>query len=379
LAGPGANDSDAYFITNAADCLLATPRTFDDIQIAAGTTAGNLVDIVVDVPTNAVANATAPIYNIVNQFSAEIIPVNTTLDFTNFQEDFVQDGGPEPPSTPTTLISRAGIIITSDESIPALNRVALNPVAGGCLDEFIAGDGITIEMMGGLAGLSNLNYDGDTYAFTPSDITNGEATASPTAGEVKVCRSNDPLASAKTPSEKAVFLDLTSDGLGNGVPIEVGARTVNVRLQHGSGDIAAGVTRSLASGTSHTLGLDATTFFLPLIVFDPPNSNNTFTKLNSSSLVAGANGVTGMILTDDGTYANCTFGTITAGTALEISGADWDSCITNAGKTADLVVGRSAIITVNAAQANVQGLTKQTFSGNLTDIPMQILNGTRGE
>jgi len=176
-----------------------------------------------------------------------------------------------------------------------------------------------------------------------------------------------------------VDLDLISDGLGDGVPIEVGDRTVEVRLQHGGGAIATGVTRTLvpAGTTSHTLGLDATTFFIPLIVFDPATNANTFTAVSSSSLVTGANGVTGMILTDDGTYANCNFGTITAGTPLSISGTDWDSCVAGEGKTVDLATGTSAKVTVNAPQNNVQGLTNQTFAGTLSQIPMSILDGQR--
>jgi hypothetical protein len=91
--------------------------------------------------------------------------------------------------------------------------------------------------------------------------------------------------------------------------------------------------------------------------------------------------VNGRILTNDGTYAFCDFGSITPGTELEIDGQMWEDCVAAEGKEADLIRGRSAKIIVNAPEDNVQGFTNLVFGNRLQRVPMQIHgeNRSRGE
>jgi hypothetical protein len=378
----GTVDSSASVVVSNVGC--GAPALTAGIQVAGGTAAGSTVDMEITVPDDSRADASAPIFQVVNQFTAQVLPVNSTLSFLDFQETFVAEGATPPPFT-TTATSFAGIIINSDESIKTGNKVAVTTGGTQCFENMVSvGDGIQFVITGDLQGLNDLSYDGTPVNFSAADITAGEATLMIPGNLVNVCLvggGSPPLPAAI--GDRATNFTLTNDGPGDTVPIVSGDRTIELTLDPtGGGDIGTGNTRALiaAGTTSHTFGLDATTFFIPLIKFDPVNGTDSFTKISSSSTIAGANGVTGNILTDDGTYANCTFGTITPGTAFLIQGSDWESCVATAGKTsANLVGGTSAKVIVNAPEANVQGFTNFANQGSLQRLPMQILDASRGE
>ena len=340
-----------------------------NVLVNPGAQAGDNVVITVDnalAPGDPDVFATDTLAFIKNQFTAEIQKVVSKLDFSTNQNSFIAEGGPQPPQTDTNN-SDAGLIISSDETIA--NKVdVLTP--GSCGGTLNTSTDLIVVLTGDLNGLDLLDYDsGPSAAIGAAEIAAQEVTLTLPGGSLNICVPGD------VPTAEDLSLNNDSDV---NTSILTGVRVSKVSLS-GTGDWGAGNVRTLADADSHDFTLDATTFFIPLIVFDTPNGTNTFTKVSSSSLLTGANGVTGVILTDDGTYANCSFGTITPGTPLEITGADWDSCITTAGKSANLAVGESAKVIVNAPEANVQGLTNLTFLGNLQRVPMQILDPARGE
>ena len=356
-------------LQEAGTCAGVVPLT-NIVRINAGAAAGTVATIEVDspqAPGDTRYTASNNLATIKKQFTAEILKVTSKLDFNTQQNSFIPEGVAPPPLT-TFDDSDAGIVITSDESIQ--NRVPVNPGAA-CQSTLNGGTDLNLELTGDLNGLLFIEYDGVAGAgITPAEIAAGEVAFTINGLDVNVCLPGD----GQIPS----FLRLHADNDPN-TPMSAGVHVTKIETT-GTGDWGAGNEQELVQGDSHEFVLDATTFFIPLIVFNPANADNTFTKLNSSSNIAGANGVNGRILTNDGTYALCTFPTITPGTALEISGQDWADCVADAGKTADLTVGRSAKIIVNAPQENVQGLSKQTFAGGIIlDLPMQILNPNRGE
>jgi hypothetical protein len=314
--------------------------------------------------------ATEDIVSIQNQFTATITQVVSKLDFSTNQQTFITDAAAAPPRTNTTTTSQAALLISSNEALG--NKVTVTPVAA-CQDTLAAPDVMNLVVTGDLTGLSALSY-GDpagpatTVAILPADIAAGTVTLPIPGTSLRICRSTNTTNTASADQ-------LTS---GNTTSIVTGVRVSKLSLS-GAGQFGAGNVATLVTADSHDFNLDATTFFVPLIKQDSANGVDTFIKLNSSSTLAGANGVSGVILTDDGTYATCSFGTITPGTAFVISGSDWASCVTTAGKTVNLAAGSSSKVIVNAPQANVQGLTNLAQLGVVQRVPMQILGQTRGE
>ena len=367
LTEPLASAGTVY--TFQPNACVAAPPTPLAVAIPAGTKAGAVATMAVDsvtVPGDPNVVASATILTVVTQFSATLQPVTSKLDFATLQKTFVPSGGIILPYS-TALGSHAGLTIISDETIPVGAKVPVT-YAGACTGT-LGVDTLDLTITGDLNGLAAFMYEAVTVPIAAADITAGKKLLTVPGGSLSICSSADSPKTARS-------VELVAIGPTGAVSIATGTRTLQATLK-GGGVIPGGFSEDLvAAGTaSHIFQLDATQYYVQLIKGGP--GFETYIKLQSKSTIPGSGGVNVQILAEDGSLVPYSAGTIIAGTPLTITGTDLAAAVVAAGKSVTPINGFAAVITVNAAEADVFGYSNICYGiGDCKRVPLKVAGST---
>lgn len=365
-----------YTLQTGAACVAAAPLTV--IQVPGGSTAGTVLGMTIDSNTspgdaNVLANAT--VLTVKNQFSATLAPVTSTVSFTSGLKQLVADAAVNPPNTTAATTANAGFLMLSDETIND-KVVAAGGTAAACDASLSATDALTIKTSGNLSGIASFALNGGAaQGVVAADITAGfksfdavGAAGAAAAGNLFYCDAS------VNNTNKALTMNV--DGT-----TALNARTltsqVTLKSTGAGSSLAAGYSRDLIAAGSNAfiLQLGATQYYLGLVKTDAANGTETYVKLQSKSNTTGSNGVLVSVLAADGTTVDFNAGTITAGTPFTVTGAEMKTAVEAAGKTVP-ANGFAAIISVNAAEADVFGYANIVDPTGAKRLPLKTVAGT---
>jgi len=354
------------------------------INVIGGTTSGTVSMAITSVtnPGDAKVETSGVIVTLKDQFSATITPVVSKMSFATGRTTLLADGVVDYPNTVvagTTSDSTAKIVIKNDATIANAVKFLVNPTAA-CLGTLLAGDTSTlkVKVTGNLTGVDTLQWNNPgvaaadkAYVLTALDHTNGYATVPVLGNEIGICSSSSPTAG--TASGIDLIVD-TNNALAPKAPTLVaGSFTTEVKLV-GTNAVAfaAAATRVLTTATSHTFAFDGTVYYLGLVRSDA--THETYAKIQSKNVTAGANGLTVQVLCGDGTMATFTpADLLVAGTPVTITGtAMAAACAATSPVNAN---GFAAVITVNAPEADVFGYANISEPTGSKRVPLKTVNG----
>jgi hypothetical protein len=375
-AGQSLASGTLYAIRSDPDGDCVAPLAEPVIEINANTVAGT--NVTVEVSASSVAGATAAAvtsYTVSNQLSATLTPVTSTIDFGAAMKNFKVVAG-TPGSTAT--MSKAGFLVLSNEGLN--NKLTTGATSITCATSSLAADDILNAAVSGTftevakttsgAVVRNAADGADIALATAVTATTTTATVAVPGDNIKICGTG---ASSADKTTNTRYIGITVDGTSTLIP-----RTFTSALTFaGTGTNIKKSMAVIPAGTlSHTWGLDASRYYIPLVGRSSDGSRETYIKLQSKSTAVGSNGVLVAILANDGTIA-ATYnpGTITSGVPMTITGAQLVDAATAAGKTVDGMAGFAVIVTVNAPEADVFAYANIVDPFGAKRIPVKTVGG----
>jgi hypothetical protein len=342
--------------------LTPTVTPLTDILVPAGSPAGTTVTMTIAdnvSPSDANVLATGTIVTVVNQFSATVTPVTSTLSFNTTPvalTGFTASGSAVPYTSATD--SYAGITIFSNQNISDLVNV---PGNGALCEASLesASDAFVVTVAGNLAGLLDINYDQDNVVspspFTTAQLAANSVSLSIPGDQALICYSGGANPAPAPVKPIPIAIQVPSNPA---VAIGAGTYTLDVTLT-GAGsdakDVASGYSRDIMTPTAvpqleWTIVNPSNTYYIESIATNPAQGQETYIMLQSSATASGLNGVSVQILS---TKAACMAtmapytATINPGTPLVILGSQLANWATNQSCPVN-TSGFAAIVTVNA-------------------------------
>jgi hypothetical protein len=355
------------------------------ILVIGGTTSGTVSMAVTSItsPGDAKVETTGVIVTLVDQLSATITPVVSKMSFATGRTTLIDDtvANPNYPNTTvagTTSDAVAKIVVKNTLGIgnPVTFTAAPDATCAGTLTS--AADTVKVKVTGNLTGVDTLTWRGNgvvintAYVLTLIDHTNGYATVTVPGTAIGICSTTSPTVGFASGIDLIVD---TNNALAPKAPALVaGSFTAEVKLV-GAGAGAAGrvsATRVLTTATSHTFAFDGTVYYLGLVRSDA--GRETYVKLQSKNVTAGANGLSVQVLCGDGTMASFTpADLLVAGAPVTITGAAMaDACAATSPVNAN---GFAAIFTVNAPEADVFGYANIFEPTGSKRVPLKTVGG----
>jgi hypothetical protein len=394
-AGPATTVGDVSFnlTTNAGlgvgtiyylqdDNCAALGAVVTNINVLGGTTAGTVTMAITSVtnPGDAKIETSGVIVTLKDQFAAAITPVVSKMDFATGRTTLIDDTAtnanyPNTTVAGTTSDAVAKIVVKNDATIG--NKVTVTAPGVTCAGTINVADTVKVKVTGNLTGVDKLQWNAVTigtktsYTLVAADYTNGYASVTVPGTVVGICSTASPTAGCAS----GIFLDVdTSIGTTKAPALVAGDFTAEVKLV-GAGAGAAGrtsATRVLTTAKSHTFAFDGTVYYLELARADA--TRETYVKIQSKNVTAGANGMSVQVLCGNGTMATFTpAATLTAGAPANITGTEMAAaCAATSPVNAG---GFAAILTVNAPEADVFGYANILDATGAKRIPLKTVNG----
>lgn len=364
------------------------PKSTGDILVAGGTTSGTVSMAVTSVtnPGDAKVETSGVIVTLMDQLSATITPVVSKMAFATGRTTLIDDTATNANYPNTTIAgntsdSAAKIVIknlaTIGNKVTYVGGTGVAPDAdcAGLLSN--AGDVIKAKVTGNLTGIDKIVYTAPTpvttatYTLLAADYTNGYATLSIPGNKIGICSTTSPNV-GKAPG---LILDIdTAIGTVLAPTLIGGSFTTELKLVGAGAGAAsrASATRVLTTATSHTLAFDGTQYYLELARTDA--TRETYVKIQSKNVTAGANGLSVAVLCGNGTMKSFVpAATLVAGTPATITGAEMAAaCAATSAVNAN---GFAAIITVNAPEADVFGYANIQDATGAKRVTLKTVNG----
>jgi len=370
-----------YTLSATAGCAGAPAAGLVGVSLPAGSLAGTIMTMTVDnknLPGDTNVYATAPVLTVKDQFSLEFTPVTSVITFASGMK-LLSTGGLAAVTT-----SKFNFDILSDETI--VNKVPTSNAATTCVPDaagtgtfkFTATPGAGYNFSG-IAAATGFAYQINNAGGAVIDVAITTAKAAATGNVIPggvgliICGSSATAATKLAAGHNQFVLVVDGATVLTPRTYTIGAATVT------GAPMLAAARNLMATATGWSWVIDSSQYYVPLVGSSAAAGRETYIKLQSKNVAAGANGVSIAILANDGTTVATWTGTITAGTPLTITGAQLVAAATAAGKVVDGAAGFAAIVTVNAPEADVFAYANMVDAAGAKRIPMKTVAGTISE